>query len=165
MQKVIRPSDMSFQPLQDSDPDRVRPSDFGLLIIRLLIVAAFTYYQLADQLALAHGYLWDAADWNLVAQLSERGTPAPPIVAALATGLFAGNLLGLLFGFFTRISALLLSLMTGYVLFSAISLSPTLNPQALSVYLGVFAGFSCGGGGKLSLDFLLAGRRARRGAV
>jgi uncharacterized membrane protein YphA (DoxX/SURF4 family) len=143
----------------------VRPSDFGLLIIRLLVVAAFTYYQLADQLALAHGYLWDANGWNLIAQLSERGVPAPPIVATVATGLCAANLLGLLFGFFTRINALLLVLMTGFVLFSAISLSPTLNPQALSVYLGVFAGFSCGGAGKLSLDFVLAGRRARRRAV
>lgn len=156
---------MPFQPLQDSDPDRPRPSDLGLLVIRLLTVAAFTYYQLANQLKLALGHLWDATDWNLVTQLTERGVPAPSAVAAVGIGLFAADLLGLLFGLFTRINALLLSLMTGFVLFSAISLSPTLNPQALSLYVGVFAGFSCGGGGKLSLDFFLVGRRARRRAV
>jgi uncharacterized membrane protein YphA (DoxX/SURF4 family) len=156
---------MPFQPLQDSDPDRPRPADLGLLVIRVFTVAAFTYYQLADQLRLALGHLWDATDWDLVTQLTDRGSPAPSAAAAIATGLCAANLLGLLFGFFTRINALLLVLMTGFVLFSAISLSPTLNPQALSVYLGVFAGFSCGGAGKLSLDFVLAGRRARRRAV
>ncbi|MBU6179347.1 MAG: hypothetical protein KGR69_06765 [Verrucomicrobia bacterium] len=156
---------MSFQPLQDSDPDRVRPSDLGLLVIRVLTVAAFTYYQLAKQLGLALGHLWDATDWNLVTQLTERGVPSPSAVAAVATGLSAANLLGLLFGFLTRINALLLTLMTGFILFSAVSLSPTLNPQALSLYLGVFAGFCCGGAGRLSLDFLFAGHRARRRAV
>lgn len=156
---------MPFQPLQDSDPDQPRPADLGLLVIRLLTVAAFTYYQLATQSGLALGHLWDGVEWSLVAQLTELGTPAPSAVAAVATGLCAANLLGLLFGFFTRINALLLALMTGFVLFSAVSLSPTLNPQALVLYLAVFIGFACGGGGKLSLDFLLAGRRARRRAV
>lgn len=156
---------MPFQPLQDSDSDKPRLADLGLLVIRVLSVATFSYYQLASQLGLALGHLWDGSDWSLVAQLTERGIPAPSAVAAAATGLLTANLLGVLFGFFTRINALLLTLMSGFVLFTAISLSPTLNPQALSLYLAIFIGFACGGAGRLSLDFLLAGRRARRRAV
>ena len=57
------------------------------------------------------------------------------------------------------------ALIIGFVLFSALNLSPTLNPQTLALYLGVFLGLACGGAGRISLDHLLAGRRARKRAV
>jgi uncharacterized membrane protein YphA (DoxX/SURF4 family) len=154
---------MPFQPLQDSDPDKPRLADLGLLVIRLLAVATFAYYQLVRQLHLAVDHLWEGADWDLVSQLAERGLPSPDIIASAAVGLQIVTLLGVVFGIFTRINALLFTLMIGFVLFSAISLSASLTPQAL--YLAIFLGLACGGAGRLSLDHLLAGRRARKRAV
>ncbi len=156
---------MSFQPLQDPAPDKSRIADLGLLVIRLLSAATFVYYQLASQLGRAFKHVWDGTDWELAAQLAERGLPVPGIVAAVAVALLAATLLGVALGFFTRFNALVFALLTGFVLISAIILSPTLNPQALALYLTVFAGFACGGGGRLSLDHLLAGRRVRREAA
>ncbi len=154
---------MSSQALQDSEPDRPRLADLGLLVIRLLSVSTFVYYQLASQLGQAVEHLWEETPWSLVDQLGELGLPAPWFLAPLAVALMATSLLGLLLGFLARFNALLLVLMAGFVLLSAVTLSPTLNPQTLALYLGIFAGFACGGAGRLSLDHLLAGRRARRG--
>lgn len=156
---------MPFQPLQDSDPDKPRLADLGLLVIRLLAVATFAYYQLVHQFHFAVDYLWDGADWDLVSQLAERGLPYADIVASASVGLQIATLLGVVLGIFTRISSLLFTLMMGFVLFSAINLSSSLNPQALALYLTIFLGLACGGAGRLSLDHLLAGRRARKRAV
>ena len=156
---------MPFQPLQDSDPDKARLADLGLLVIRILAVATFAYYQLVSQFHLAVDYLWDGADWDLVSQLAERGLPYPHIVASASVGLQIATLLGVFLGIFTRINALLFALMMGFVLLSAVNLSASLNPQALALYLTIFLGLACGGGGRLSLDHLLAGRRARKRAV
>jgi uncharacterized membrane protein YphA (DoxX/SURF4 family) len=71
-------------------------------------------------------------------------------------------LAGVVSGLFTRISAFLALLVVGFLFFSGVALSATLNPQALVLYLSIFAGLACGGGGRLSLDHLLAGRRARK---
>ena len=153
---------MPFHPLQDSDPDKPRLADLGLLVIRLLAAATFFYYQLGGQLGKALAHIWDAAEWDLVGQLAALGLPMAGTIAAVAIGLQAVTLLGVVLGFFTRFNALLFALMAGFVLVAAINLSPTLNPQALALYLGIFTAFACGGGGRLSLDHLLAGRRARR---
>ncbi len=156
---------MPFQPLQDSDPDKPRLADLGLLVIRLLAVATFAYYQLVRQFHLCVDYLWDGADWDLVSQLAELGLPYADIVATGSIGLQIATLLGVVLGIFTRINALLFTLMMGFVLFSAITLSASLNPQTLALYLAIFLGLACGGAGCLSLDHLLAGRRARKRAV
>ena len=155
---------MPFQPLQDSDPDKPCLADLGLLVIRLLAVATFTYYQLNRQFHLAVDHLWEGADWDLVSQLADRGLPSPDLIAA-AVGIQIVTLLGVVLGIFTRINAFLFTLMIGFLLFSAIDLSPSLNPQALALYLAIFLGLACGGAGRLSLDHLLAGRRARKRAV
>lgn len=156
---------MPFQPLQDSDPDKPRLADLGLLVIRLLAVATFAYYQLVHQFHFAVDYLWDGAEWDLVGQLAERGLPYADIVASASVGLQIATLLGVVLGIFTRINALFFALMMGFILFSAINLSSSLNPQALALYLTIFLGLACGGAGRLSLDHLLAGRRARKRAV
>lgn len=156
---------MPFQPLQDSDPDKPRLADLGLLVIRLLAVATFAYYQLVHQFHFAVDYLWDGAEWDLVGQLAERGLPYADIVASASVGLQIATLLGVVLGIFTRINALFFALMMGFTLFSAINLSSSLNPQALALYLTIFLGLACGGAGRLSLDHLLAGRRARKRAV
>lgn len=161
----IRPPDMNFQPLQDNDPDRLRPADFGLLVIRCLVAVVYAYYQLAGMVRSAVDHVWSDANWGLVGQFQERGFPASNVLAVAFVALQSATLLGCLLGFLTRFNALVFALMTGFALLSALDLSPTLNPQGLALYLAVFAGLACGGGGRISLDHLLAGRRARRQAV
>jgi len=124
---------MLFQPIQDSNPDRPRLADLGLLVIRLFAVATFAYYQLARQFHFAVDFLWDGADWELVGQLAGRGFSSPEGIAVATVGLQIVTLLGVVLGIFTRISALLFALMTGFVLFTPITLSPSLNPQALAL--------------------------------
>lgn len=156
---------MLFQSIEESDPDRPRLADLGLLVIRLFAAASFAYYQLARQFHLAVDFLWDGADWELIGQLAGRGFSSPEGMAVAAIGLQIMTLLGVVLGIFTRISALLFALMTGFVLFTPITLSPSLNPQALVLYLSIFLGLACGGAGRLSLDHLLADRGARKRAV
>ncbi len=156
---------MPFHPLQDSESDRPRLADLGLLVIRTLAVLFFFYYQLAAQLSLASNRLWEGDEWDLVDQLAERELPMPDLAAMGLVGLLAVAQLGVFAGFFTRINALISLVIAAFALLSALHLSATLNPQALALYLSIFAGLSCGGGGRLSLDYLLAGRRARKRAL
>ncbi|MEQ1841484.1 MAG: hypothetical protein ABL994_13835 [Verrucomicrobiales bacterium] len=153
---------MAFHPLPDSGPEKPKMIDLGLFIIRVFCVATFFYYQLRDQLSHAQNYIWDSGEWNLIEQLGGKGLPLPHVVAVAAVSVFAISLLGVLVGILTRINALLLTLMTGFVLLAPLILSPTLNPQSLALYIGVFAGLASGGGGRLSLDYFLADRRAKR---
>jgi uncharacterized membrane protein YphA (DoxX/SURF4 family) len=152
---------MAFRPLHDSDPDRLRLSDAGLLVIRLLTVLAFLYYQLAGQLRLAAGRVLEGAEWTLEDDLATLGAPMPGIAALGGLAIFSVALVGVVSGLFTRLGSFLALLVVGFLLFSGVPLSESLNPQALVLYLSVFAGLACGGGGKLSLDHLLSGKRAR----
>src|SRR5690606_26080659 len=124
----IRPSTMPFHPLQDDSTDKPRLADLGLLVIRFLSVATFSYYQLAGQLGRALAHVWDGTAWDLAEQLAGRGLPVPGVIAAAAVVLAATTLLGALLGFLTRLNALVFALLTGFVLLSGITLSPTLNP-------------------------------------
>jgi uncharacterized membrane protein YphA (DoxX/SURF4 family) len=153
---------MPFQPLPDTGPEKPHPGDFGLLLIRIITVAIFFYYQLGTQLALAIDFIWDAGEWDLVTQLTDKGSPAPNVVALLSVAILTIALLGVLIGIFTRINGLILTLLTGFILLAPIILSATLNPQSLALYVGLFAALALGGGGRLSLDYALANRRERR---
>lgn len=153
---------MSFQPLPDTGPKKPESVDFGLFVIRGLAVAAFFYYQLASQLLSAKSLLWDSGEWELVNQLERKGLPMPDILSISAILLLATALLGIGLGFFTRLNSLLVTLIVGFVLIAPITLSTTLNPQALVLYLTVFAGLTISGAGRLSLDNALQNRRDRR---
>lgn len=153
---------MAFHPLPDSGPEKPQLNDLGLLIIRMISVITFAYYQLRDQLSHAQNYIWDSGEWDLIEQLALKGLPLPNIVAVTAIAVFTIALLGVFVGIFTRINGLLLTLMSGFILLAPLILSPTLNPQSLALYIGVFAGLAGGGAGRLSLDHFLADRRARR---
>ena len=153
---------MPFQPLPDTGPEKPQLTDLGLLVIRLVTVAIFSYYQLRAQLVLAQNFVWDAGDWDLIKQLGTKGLPMPDIIAVGGIAIFSISLLGVLLGFFTRFNALILTLMTGFILLAPLILSSTLNPQSLALYLGLFAGLACGGGGRLSLDYSLANYHERR---
>ena len=153
---------MPFQPLSDNDPDKLQPGDLGLLIIRVMTVAIFSYYQLGSQLSHAIDHVWDNDEWDLISQLTEKNLPFPGILALGAIAILTISLLGVLLGIFTRLNALVLTLLSGFILLAPIVLSATLNPQALALYVGLFAALALGGGGRLSLDHALANRRERR---
>ena len=153
---------MAFQALHDPAPERSASSDVGLLLIRLLPALAFVYYQLAAQLRLAADHVWDGTGWELVDELAAIGAPSPELAAPVGLGILAAALGGVVAGLFTRLSALLALLVVGFLLFTGVGLSTSLVPQTLVLYLSVLAGLACGGGGRLSLDHLLAGRRRRR---
>jgi uncharacterized membrane protein YphA (DoxX/SURF4 family) len=153
---------MPFQPLPDTGPEKPQLTDLGLLVIRVVTVTIFFYYQLRTQLTSAQNFIWDAGEWDLIKQLGAKGLPMPDMVAAGGIAIFTISLLGVFLGFFTRINALVLTLLTGFVLLTPIILSATLNPQSLALYVGLFAGLACGGGGRLSLDYSLANHRERR---
>ena len=75
---------MPFQLLPDTGPEPPRPSDFGLLIIRIITVAIFFYYQHVAQMALGIDFVWDAGEWDLVTQLTDRGLPSPAVLALVS---------------------------------------------------------------------------------
>lgn len=153
---------MPFQPLPDTGPEKIHLSDVGLLLIRIAPVTVFSYYQLGSQLSQTVDFIWNAAEWDLVTQFDDKGFPAAAILAPVAVAILTISLMGVLVGIFTRINAFILTLLSGVILLTPIILSATLNPQALTLYIGLFAGLACGGGGRLSLDYALANRRERR---
>ncbi|MEM7601144.1 MAG: hypothetical protein AAF357_06970 [Verrucomicrobiota bacterium] len=152
---------MPFQPLPDTGPEKPKSSDFGLLIIRILAAAFFFYYQLGDQLLAAKAYIWEKTDWDLAAQLAEKGLHYSGPIAVVLVMTLTLNFLGLVVGIFSRINALVLFVITGFVFITPLELSSTLNPQSLTLYLSLFLAFACGGAGRVSLDYYLAGKKAR----
>lgn len=164
---------MPFHPQPDSGPDKPAGPDFGLLAIRLIAASAFFYYQLAGQLGSLLRFVWQREEWTLVEQLADFDLPFPRLLAPAVILLLAIALLGAALGIFTRINALVLSLLTTFVLLAPVILysapdappsllSPSLNPQSLVLYLAVFLGFAIGGAGKVSLDSLFSRMNAGR---
>lgn len=153
---------MPFQPLPDTGPAKPTASDFGLALIRLLTSTTFLYYQLFDQLMSLKQYVWDKAEWDLAAQLAERGLHYSGPIAAVMIIAMTLSFLALVVGIFTRINALVLLVITGFIFITPLELSTTLNPQSLALYLSIFLAFACGGAGRVSLDYFLAGKKAKR---
>lgn len=163
MTDPIRHSPMPFHPLPENSPDeKPRSADLGLLVIRVFSAASFLYYQLLDQLQLAWNHVWSQAEWDLAAQLAEKSIPFPGIVSAAVTLAGAVAFLGIAAGIFTRINGIVLFLLTGVALLLPVTLSTSLTPQALVLYLAVFLALALGGAGRFSLDHLLAGRKAKK---
>lgn len=153
---------MPFQPLPDTGPEKPKASDFGLLLVRVLAAAIFVYYQLFDQLIYALRFVWEKESWDLMDQLSDKGLYYAGPVAVVMIIAFALSLLGLVAGVFTRINALILFVLTGFIFITPLELSATLNPQSLALYLSLFLAFACGGAGRISLDYFMAGKKAKR---
>ncbi len=153
---------MPFQPLSDNAADKPASVDFGLLAMRLIASAAFVYYQMIEQLGNARTYFWNKSEWEQVERFADFGLPFPGIVAIAYIALLAIALLAIALGFFTRFNALVLFVLTSFALVAPLELSVTLNPQTLVAYLAIFLALAIGGAGKLSLDYFLAGRKARK---
>lgn len=157
-----RSTSMPFQPLTETSSEKLGFVDLGLLLLRLVAAVAFVYYQLIDLLGGASAYVWDKAEWELTDRFTELGLPVPGALASVFVAWFSISLLAIALGFFTRFNALVVFVFAGFALVAPLELSATLNPQTLVVYLAVFLALAVGGGGKLSLDNLLAGRKARK---
>lgn len=153
---------MPFQPLSETAPDKPAAIDFGLLLLRFVSVLAFAYYQLIDQLVGARGFVWDRTEWDLYERLSDLELPFPGILATLYIAVLAIGLMAVFVGFFARINALVIFVLAGVALVAPLELSSRLNPQTLVVYLAIFLALAIGGAGKFSLDYFLAGRKARK---
>ncbi|MEM9017534.1 MAG: DoxX family protein [Verrucomicrobiota bacterium] len=162
MTGLDRLSLMPFQPLPDTGPGKPTPSDFGLFVIRFLVAVIFFYYELKDLLTGAFRHVWEKAEWPLSDLLEERGLPFPEFIAAAFLLVLTLALIGIAIGIFTRVNSILLLLLFGLVLFLPLELSPSLNPQAISLYLVVFLGLALGGAGRASLDHALSGRKKKK---
>ncbi len=88
--------------------------------------------------------------------------PYPGPVGIGMIVLFGFGYVAILLGFFTRINAIILFVLTGFVLFAPLELSVQLTPQSLVLYLTVLLALIFGGAGYFSLDYLLVGRRVRK---
>jgi uncharacterized membrane protein YphA (DoxX/SURF4 family) len=69
---------------------------------------------------------------------------------------------GLVVGIFSRVNALVLTVLVGFAFVGHLEFSRMLNVQSAVLYLVVFLGLLWAGGGRISLDHLLSGRRSRR---
>tara|TARA_R110002096_G_scaffold40688_25_gene110415 strand:- start:2642 stop:3106 length:465 start_codon:yes stop_codon:yes gene_type:complete len=150
---------MPFQPLPDQSPEKPNSSDFGLFIVRFISVSAFVYYQLLDQLNLVRLFVWEKAEWPLIDQIRDISLPMPELIATTLILALAISLFGISLGIFTRINSLILFILTAFILLAPLDLSPTLTRQALVLYLALFLALACGGAGRVSLDYLMTGKK------
>ena len=150
---------MPFQPLPDQSPEKPNSSDFGLFIVRFISVSAFVYYQLLDQLNLVRLFVWEKAEWPLIDQIRDMNLPMPELIAPTLIIVLAISLFGISLGIFTRINSLILFILTAFILLAPLDLSPTLAGQARVRYLAVFIALACGGAGRVSLDYLMTGKK------
>lgn len=157
---LVRPTGMPFQPIPENETPKPGPSDFALLLIRILTTLAFLYYQLVDQLNLARTFIWEKADWPLVEFFTDAGIPYPGVLAVACIVVVLIAFLGIAVGVFTRVNALLLLLLIGAAFLFPLELSRALSPQTFVLYLAVFLGLTLGGGGRLTLDYLFSSRKA-----
>ncbi len=152
---------MPFHFSKTQPSEHISGLDFGLLVIRVITVITLGYYQIFGHLKSAWGYLWEQTDWALVDHIQNLSLPSPPTISVALIFVITLCMLGLLIGIFTRINAFILLLLLGLVLVSQLRLSASLNPQALVLFLGILMALILSGGGKFSLDSLLASRKAR----
>ncbi len=152
---------MPFHFAKTQNPENLTAPDFGLLVVRVITMVALGYYQIFNHLQSVWGYLWEQSGWKLIDQIQALRLPFPPVIAVALIFLITLAMIGIVVGIFTRFNALLLLLLLGIVLISQLRLSISLNPQALVLYIGIQITLILSGGGKFSLDHLLASRKNR----
>ena len=140
---------------------RIGGVDFWLLGIRILVSVPIVYFQSRDQAFQAWGFVWEQKAWPLSDTIAALGLPQSNVISVTLIFLLLSAPLGLLLGFITRLNALVLVIALAFVLISRLdeTLSLTLNPQSLLLYLGMGVILSLSGGGLLSFDALLTRRR------
>ncbi len=153
---------MPFQPIPENKSSKPQSSDLALLLIRILAVLAFLYYQLGNQLNLARLYLWEKAEWSLVGSITDLGLPVPGVIAMSAVMLLTIALLGITLGILTRINGIVAFVLIGFAFFLPLEVSKALSPQTLLLYLVIFLGLGLGGAGRLSLDQIFSQRKKNK---
>lgn len=151
----------TISPAEDVASRKVAGADFWLLGIRILVSLPLIYFQSWKQATQAWGFVWENQPWTVADEIVALGLPQSPVISVLLIFLLLAAPFGVLIGFITRINALVLILTLGFVLIGQLdeTLSTTLNPQTLLLYLGMALILSLAGGGMLSLDALLTRRR------
>jgi len=152
---------MSFQFTSNKNPASFGSPDWGLLMIRLVLVTALAYYQILNQIQSAWAFLWNHRKWDLVNQIEGLTLPFPQVIAVSLVFLICLSMMGLTIGIFTRINALVLALLLGFVLVAPRLLSSSLSPQTLALNIGILLGLLFSGAGRFSLDYYLASRKAK----
>ncbi|MEM7697257.1 MAG: hypothetical protein AAF236_02495 [Verrucomicrobiota bacterium] len=162
MLPLPRLTDMPFQPVADPDQTRKVPHDIGLLILRVLVVGAFCYYQQIGLLLEAWGFTWSGTDWQFAQDLADQtALPFPGIIAVATVVVLTIVLFGLLLGLLTRINAAIAFVFIGAAMVLPFSISSTLNQQSLLIYLIAFLTLTIASGGHYTLDRSLSAKRRR----
>ena len=159
--RLIHPTRMPFQFSKNQNPESPLAPDFSLLIIRVITVLALGYYQIFSHLKSVWELLWEQKEWALIAQIEALKLPFPSAITTALILLLLLSMIALVIGIFTRINALVLLILLGFVLVAQLRLSLSLNPQTLVLYIGIMFALIFSGGGRFSLDFFLASRKAR----
>lgn len=166
LERTVPFFEMRLYPQPQSDEDLARkPSwwlDLGMFVIRLLSVMIFLYYQLGELLGSAFYSVWKGEAWDLVYHVTKLNLPKPEWLAPTFVAVVAVAFLGVLLGFFTRISSIIIVLGLSAVLLLDLPISATATPQVLVLYLCIYLGILCGGAGGISLDSLLTSRKRKK---
>jgi len=133
--------------------------DFWLLALRLATAFCLIYFQAWEQIKMAWAFVWEKVPWTLVDQMSTASLPAPNILAPLLIFLLLTVAIALGFGFLSRMISLIGLLLCGFILIAQLELSPTLTGQTLVLYCSILLVMVFAGGGRISLDALLTGRK------
>ena len=120
------------------------------------------YYQTWDQAIRAWRFLWEKKPWALVEQFRDAGFPQPGAIATTLIFFLIVCPAFILAGFVTRITSLVFLACCLFILLTGISVSSSLHPQTLALYLGGALTLVFAGPGLLSFDALLTRRRQRR---
>lgn len=152
---------MPFRFSNNKNAETPRAPDFALLIIRVISMVALGYYQIFNHIKSVWEFLWEQKNWELITQVEKLGIPFPTAIAVTLIFLILLSMIGIFIGIFTRVNALFLFVLLGFVLVAPILLSHSLNPQTILLYLGMLFALVFSGGGQFSLDKFLAMRKAR----
>lgn len=131
------------------------------LALRFVTGLTMLYFQAWHQSFRAWSYVWDKQSWSLVEQFKELGFGMPGIFATTLVALCALLSLGLITGIFTRICAFLMLTLVAFILIVPVELSGSLNAQTLLLYGGLSFTLVLSGGGCISLDHLLSGKKRK----
>ncbi|MCF6311957.1 MAG: DoxX family protein [Verrucomicrobiales bacterium] len=130
--------------------------ELGLLILRLTAALPLLYFQGWYQSFRAWDFVWNKKSWSLVDQFNELGFAFAGIFATTLILLCVILPLGVIFGLYTRFSAILLLILFAFMLIVPVEVSGSLNAQTLLLYAGLSLGLALTGGGMISFDRLFS---------
>jgi len=125
----------------------------GLLLLRLTAGGSLLYWHAGGQIPAAWSHIWHKTPWELPGQLASLGFPLPLPLAILAILLVLLGALGLVVGLLTRLSAILLGIITGLTALLYFHYPAILEPAIL--LSGLCFALCLTGPGTFAIDHLL----------